>query len=229
MKKIFLSFVAAAIGLTACSSENSKVQFGQKIPSILRELKFKKAPSAAAGNPFAGLTRAQLKDVKGPLLAAHLEISGAYSALNLAASNGGVRTYFTPDQISVSILDGVVISTRGLPEDLMSADATLAVEAVLNAKVAPRYERQYRWIDGEDHQVEGQFECSLEFVDLANVVIVERTHRARHMKEICSGSVGTVTNDYWVGTGEPVVWQSRQWIGPELGHINLTVLIAEKS
>ena len=106
----------------------------------------------------------------------------------------------------------------------MSADATDAAKAILTAKPAS-YERRYRWLDGEDAQVEGQFDCTLEFVDTAKVEIVEHTHKARHMRESCAIAGLTIVNDYWVGMAKPVIWQSRQWIGQELGYLNLTVLI----
>ena len=213
----------AALILAACSSEAPKLSIGKNIPSILKELRFKKQ-APRAGNALAGLTRAQLKDIKGPLLVAHLESVEAFSTLSLAARNGEVQTFFTPDQISVSLQNGILISTRGLSEDLMAAEANSAAQAISKAKTAT-YSRLYRWLDGEDNQIERQFHCDLAFIDTAKVEIVELTHRARHMQETCTADGQSIVNDYWVDSGKSVIWQSRQWIGPELGYIGLTVLI----
>jgi len=219
----FIYLLLASAVLAACSSENPKASIGKNIPLILNELKLKKQASQPS-NALAGLTRAQLKDIKGPLLVARLEAVDAFSTLSLAAQNGDVQTFFTPDQISVSLQNGIMVSTRGLSEDLMSAEASAAAKAIAKAKTA-KYARLYRWLDGEDQQLENRFQCDLVFIDLAKVEIVELTHRARHMQETCTGNGQTIVNDYWVGIGKPVIWQSRQWIGPELGYLGLTVLI----
>lgn len=213
----------AGVVLAACSSENPKVSIGKNIPLILNELKLKKQ-AQQPGNALAGLTRAQFKDIKGPLLVARLESVDAFSTLSLAAQNRDVQTFFTPDQISVSLQNGIMISTRGLSEDLMSAGASDAAKAILKAKAA-NYSRRYRWLDGEDRQLESLFQCDLVFIDTAKVQIIELTHRARHMQETCTSKDLTIVNDYWVGIDKPVIWQSRQWIGPTLGYLGLTVLI----
>lgn len=218
---IYLSLASAI--LAACSSQNPKVSIGKNIPLILNELKLKRqAPQA--GNALAGLTRAQLKDIKGPLLVARLETTNSFSTLSLAAQNRDVKTFFTPDRISVSLKNGIMVATRGLSEDLMSADAAAAAKAIPKAKNAS-YSRLYRWLDGEDKQIVERFQCDLAFVATAKVEIVERIHKARHMQETCTGNGQTIVNDYWVGIAAPVIWQSRQWISPSLGYLGLTVLI----
>jgi group 4 capsule polysaccharide lipoprotein GfcB/YjbF len=220
-----ITLLLASAVLAACSSENPKVSIGKNIPSILKELKLKKQ-TPQSGSALAGLTRAQLEGIKGPLLVAQLEAVDAFSTLSLAAQNRDVKTFFTPDQISVSLQNGILISTRGLSEDLMSADVSAAAKAIPKSKAA-NYGRLYRWLDGEDRQLEEQFRCDLVFIDTAKVEIVELTHRARHMQETCTSQDLTIVNDYWVGIDKPVIWQSRQWIGPTLGYLGLTVLVPE--
>lgn len=217
------SLVAAAL-LAGCSSENPKITFGKNLPLILNELKLKRQQPAQNGNALAGLTRVQLNGIDGPLLVAELKANNAVAVLSPVARNGDVQTFFTPDQISVSLQSGILVATRGLSGDLLFADAGAAAIAVAKGRAAS-YSRQYRWLDGENHQVERRFQCNLVFVDTARVEIVEQSHRARHMQETCTTDGQTIVNDFWVGTGKPVIWQSHQWIGPELGYLDLTVLI----
>lgn len=47
--------------------------------------------------------------------------------------------------------------------------------------------------------------------------------RGRRLHRKCQ----TIVNDFWVGIGKLVIWQSRQWIGPGLGYLDLTVLIPQ--
>jgi len=63
--------------------------------------------------------------------------------------------------------------------------------------------------------------CDLQDLGMETIVIVERSHHTRHLQERCEGGGGGVVNDYWVDPNRPVVWQSRQWAGPNVGYLRL--------
>jgi len=218
-----LALAALALLAAACSAENPKPAIGERLPMLLRELGLKKKAAAKPANPLAGLTRAQLAGLPGPLLAAHLEDADAWATLSPIADNRGTVTFATPDQITVALKDGVLVATRGLAGDLIASDSAAAIEAIRKGRRA-RYSRSLSWLNGEDQTVTVTYSCSLEPGAAEKVEIVERIHDTRLLRETCrSDADGGFSNSYYAGQG--VIWTSRQWIGPDAGYLNLTVLI----
>ena len=222
MTRALLTLLATGLILAACSSENPKPAIGERLPALLKELRLKKKAAAQPANPLAGLTRAQLAGLPGPLLAAHLEDVDAWATLSPIADNRGTTTFVTPDSITVSLNGGLVVATRGLAGDLISSDSAAAIAAI-GRKPGARYARAMSWLNGEDQTISLTYDCTLERGDSARVEIVERTYETRHWRETCKGGTGGFVNDYYFGQG--VIWTSRQWLGPDAGYLNLTVLI----
>lgn len=220
--RLFPLALAGVLILAACSSTGEKPE--TELSFLTTAVKSKLAARKRAGqpvNPLKQLTRAQLAKVKTRLMMAHLEKTGAWAALSRNARNRGYETYFAVDRKSVTLNDGILTETRGLAGDLMEADISGAAAAL---KGGPRtYIRSYAWLNGEDHLRRESYDCKVTLVGTETVEIVQRSYRARHLRELCEGQSGQFTNDYWL-SGREVV-KSRQWAGADIGYVGLWLLV----
>ncbi|MFG6519351.1 YjbF family lipoprotein [Sulfitobacter sp. 1A13496] len=136
------------------------------------------------------------------LMIAQLEQNERASILVRKGVNRNVETYFTPDNISLSLKEGVLVGTRGLGFDLMSGDVA---EVLAGLRHGGQAVRVHRYLDGEDQIVIKSYICNYS----GNAQITET----------CYGKDHSFKNSYQMSGGKVVA--SRQWIGPDLGYIRL--------
>ncbi|MCR8724185.1 YjbF family lipoprotein [Frigidibacter sp. ROC022] len=215
--------LALALGLAACSSggEGTTSPLTEATRLITQKIKGRnKAPPP----PAAQLTRAALEDAKGPLILASIERSKAAATLRLARQNGGYGTWVSLDKLSVTLKQGVLSASRGLPGDLLAGetDATLAA---LRTDESSSYGKVMRYIGGDRQILKSRLSCRMDPVGAETIEILERSHATRHMAEVCSDSYGgTIRNDYWIGD-DGTLWQSRQYLHPVMGYITFQQLL----
>lgn len=214
--------------LTGCGtpSENDRAQVMTK---LLRE---QVTQRRARRNPPPALTitRAMLAGVKDPFLSAELEQGGFKATLFVTAESGPHMTWKTLDNVTLSTRAGALVSTRGLPYDLMSSDPAPVLAALTNAPAEIR--REMRWLRGDNTADVRHYDCALEDQGTTRIVVLERSHTTRHLVETCAPVPGAAplgekrssfTNEYWVAQG--TIWRQRVWLGPNLGHIRMDRLI----
>lgn len=178
------------------------------------------------------LTRAVLDTVGKPALEATLERSGIFAYLFIEAERrddepGRVITWRTEDDITLSFRNGVLIATRGLGGDLMSTAVPLSGDRPGPASGGAR-EMRLRALDNKEAVL--NLRCLLEDLGPETIEIVELRHSTRHLRETCEGpsarsGEALVVNDYWVDSRAGLVWQSRQWAGPDIGYLRFRRLI----
>jgi hypothetical protein len=177
--------------------------------------------SAMAPGGGATTKRISLDQLGQPRLRASLERRGTSALMHVTGRNGDVVTWETPQRISVSLADGVLVATRGLGHDLMSVEVREARAALKGALPAGAdYPRFYGYLDGEHRTTYCSFLCH---VVVPERDVVETTGDGRlitRITERCSDPDFSFSNVYWRADDGELV-RSRQWIGPELGHIRL--------
>lgn len=172
--------------------------------------------SPAAGPQVAGPSAAQIRMALGVMQQAGqlegksvkiatLEQPPLSAAMIESGRNGDVITYQTPDRIALALRDGVLISTRGFGDDLMSADVSELL-AALHGPRPRQATRVHRYLDAENHEVLRSFACVVE--------------GGRQVTETCHGDGISFTNSY-VLDGAGAIVQSRQWVGPRRGSIRI--------
>ena len=171
--------------------------------------------SAVASDPNA-MARAGLSQVGGPLMLAVLEDRGAVALLVPYGQNGAVTTWTTAEFQTVSLLGGRVVATRGLGDDLMSR-TPLAPFGTMRSTM------RLNTLNAANEAVSLELECRVQTGDTMPIALASgQTLRATGYAEKCTGPEGTVQNDFWMVGG--VMRQTRQWLGPEAGHLTLQVL-----
>lgn len=152
-----------------------------------------------------------------PLIVATIENTRTSAALGRIARNGANETYASHTGNHLTLNEGVVVATRGLGIDLMSAAAP-ARSTIAGRKGA--YARSWQWLDGLDATVSVTMDCTLHETGRETVTLSGKSYPVRIVAERCSGPSGSVENTYWVDAGG-VLRKSRQWLGQDAGHVLL--------
>jgi len=122
------------------------------------------------------------------------------------------------DGITLSLRDGVLIATRGLGDDLMSADVAGDLAMLRGAGANDYYPHIRSYLDGEDQTVFRGHQCRRTGLARATIRIGGAAPAARRIETHCTSPQDAFTNIYWLdGTGGVI--KSRQWISPMIGYM----------
>ncbi|QYK42362.1 MAG: YjbF family lipoprotein [Paracoccaceae bacterium] len=160
------------------------------------------------------LTRAQIASITVPADLVTLEKAGVSAVVVRTGLNGGVETWSSPDDRTISVRDGVIVATRGLGADLMAA----RVPGVAQLAAGGSWERLHTTLNGEDQAVITRYSCTASSAGPARIVVVERAYETRLVRESCEGGGTRFVNEYWLQGGAKLR-QSRQWIGHTVGYV----------
>lgn len=219
---------ALALLLAGCGTDASKTEGTRVALGVVQGIKAKIVPGKATGAHTAPdperLAASAKASFKGPLILAQIEKAGMLSALGETGRNGAVRTFATPNEQTLVFRDGILTATRGLGNDLMSAETTAAAALILRRQSGTAA-RTYRYLDGEGIERPLPMACTVSVGPAKSFGFAERHYDTRQMDETCRATTATLTvsNSYWV-TGDGTVALSRQWIGPALGHVTVQLV-----
>lgn len=177
-----------------------------------------KAATAKAATPAE--LRAELQAAGKPVLLASSQSLGQTSFLAVADTKGDVITWKTQDGVTFSQRNGVMIQTRGLGADLMSAQ----VPSIGQLMQAGRsYQRIYYFLGDDDQGTRRTYDCSTAIVGKETIDVLGRKHGTTHVTETCERPLGKLTNEYWI-EGKSIR-QSRQWISGRIGSVDFQRVI----
>jgi hypothetical protein len=174
----------------------------------------------AAPAPTAAQMRAELEKAGKPVLLVASKTLGRSGFLGIVDSKADVITWETPDGASFSQRNGVLIQTRGLGADLMSAQAP-SVGQLLQSGTP--YKRVYYFLGDDDQGTRRTYDCATAIVGTETVEVLGRKHSATHVTETCERPLGKVMNDYWI-EGR-TIRQSRQWVSSMIGYVDFQRVI----
>lgn len=222
-----LAAVLAVLVLAACSGGTTSTPlFSQIAQTTQASIATNAARRAAVGQP--GPTRAQLDQLDGSFVEVYLERRNLRAYLNARAvrfdtSPGEIVQWRTQDDVTLTTRAGVLIATRGLGGHLMSSDVS-----VDGARGGPSIgsdgagARVMYVRTGAFEEVALSFTCQLEDQGNTNITIIERAYSVRYVRERCEmGDGSAFTNEYWIDSRRPIVWDSRQWGGPDIGYFRI--------
>lgn len=168
----------------------------------------------------ASLTAETVALFPSGLMFAALPDRQAQGTLAPVTRNRDSRTWITIDGISLTFRDGLLQATRGLGQDLMSADLDEVHAAVLGG--VPRAVRIHRYLDGESHTRLRSQVCDYRrapgTADLATGPIP-----ATHVIEDCASPDREVENHYWIDRAG-TIRKSVQWVGNGVGYLHSELL-----
>ena len=171
-----------------------------------------------AQDPRQILTRARIDAPGRPMLLADIEAIEAVATLVKMAGNKTVETWQTGDQVSLSLDQGLVTATRGLGEDLMSADNSGTKMMLAGHLEDQYYVKLHSYLDGEYQTAFRSFQCRRSDLRQETIEIFERRHTTTRIEEECVTPGYEITNVYWRGT-DGFLWKTQQWLSPSLKYL----------
>lgn len=200
--------VAAALALVAaCGNDKGAsnpvaAAVGQMAQATLAKGKKGAAPAAQAAAPVG---RAELAAFGKPILRVQSKALGQDGFLTIADAKENVVTWTAQGQANFSLRDGVLIQTRGLGSDLMSAQAP----SLAQLRSGASYERVYYFLGPDDIGTRRTYDCTTATIGRETIEVVGKSHATTRLTETCTRQNGKVTNDYWIEGN--TVRKSRQW------------------
>jgi Group 4 capsule polysaccharide lipoprotein gfcB, YjbF len=191
MKLRLVSLLTSAALLSACNLPVLK----SAVPMI----------AAAAGAATAPSTPTTTAAPDAPQIWLTLKSRGVKFPMAQIANHDGVKIFASNDGSQVFLKNGVLVGTRGFGRDLMSADTV----APANLKVAAEYHRDFFDMDGTDTMIRHSNRCLVEALPTAE--------GAATVSEACASDIGTIHNEYWLGSGQSIV-KSKQWVSQGVGY-----------
>lgn len=206
--------LVAACGTEKPGSNSVAATLGSMAKASVAKVKPKKAGGTAAAAP-APITRAELEKYGVPILRVTSTTLGQDGFLTMLDAKGEVQTWATPDGVTFSLRNGILIQTRGLGPDLMSADVPTVGQLATSGST---YQRLYFYLGADDAPTRRTFDCVTTTVGRETIQIVGRSHDVTHVTETCARTGGKRTNEYWI-EGK-TIRKSHQYISAPLGYLD---------
>ncbi len=157
-----------------------------------------------------------------PLLLVTRVTDRTTSAFVEVAGTGPMQTWRSIDNVTLGFQDGLLVTTRGLSGDLMSADVTESRALVLGL-ASGQSVRVLRYLDGQDAIAASAYVCDIAPRGPRDISFDGRTFATVLMQEQCQSPRDSFQNLYWV-SGNRIV-QSRQWVSGDTGALALRDVI----
>lgn len=203
---------AALTGLVACGEQGEADLLSQTARLLIG------GGTEAAARPQASVSEDELRANPGKYLRVNIRDLGAWDTLVVAGNNGARTTWFGGSGISVTVESGVVVATRGLPRDLMGADASDTARALQNG--GGTYIRQHDFLTDQDQILSFALECTIEVKGAETVNRIGQSIPAVRFEELCRSDGLTLTNVYWMGSSGKII-RSLQAVSPDAGYLQI--------
>lgn len=210
--------VAALALLAACGSEKSEPSpLGAAVGTLAKATVSRVAARRAGGEAKAPAppTRADVEKYGIPILRAVIPTRGADALVTITDQKGPVVTWSTTDGTTFSLQNGVLIQTRGLGPDLMSARVPSVGQLMQDGGT---HQRVYYFLGQDDSSTRRTYDCTVSVKGRESITIFQRAHSVTRVTEDCQRPQGTLTNEYWI-EGQ-TIRKSRQWASGLTGYID---------
>jgi len=215
-----MRLVAAVLALTmvsACGNDRSgpnpvAATLGTMAKASVAKINSRKAEG---GSTPAPITRSDLEKYGKPILRVTSTTLGQDGFLTISDAKGEVETWATPDGVSFSLRNGVLIQTRGLGADLMSAQVPGVSQLAASGS---SYQRLYYYLGADDAGTRRTFDCVATVVGKETIEIMGRSHKVTHVTETCARMGGERKNEFWIEGS--TIRKSRQFISGPIGYID---------
>lgn len=203
-----MALMAAALALSACAVGGHVSTMGQtffpEMPGVDRNL------------------AQRLIDTGAPRIQVTRVDQGTTSLLVKDAERQGVSRWRTIDNTQIYTRDGIVVGTRGLSFDLMTADTGDAAAAILAQRTA-RVVRFHTYLDGDDKTRIQSYVCDIAPEGQQDFRVSEGLSLSGSIvREKCYNPQGDYENLYMVEGGH--ILATVQFISDGIGSIQIAFL-----
>jgi len=192
------------LGLAACGNDKSAgmlagIPVKELAQATLVEVGLGPKPKAAAPAPppdpaLLAAARKMLEDGGIPLFIVQSKSLGLQDYFSTLGQNGDVITWSTQSYKTISMRDGMIVATRGLGPDIMSAFAP-TTETVRRGTGTTR--RSYYVNDAADQGLRLDFDCQLKDAGTETISLIGKPYVTHRIDEACTGAAGNFVNVFW--------------------------------
>jgi len=190
--------LASTLALVGCGNGPAKDAF-KPLQAVAMRL---------TGMGAAAVKAPAVKAGSGPALTLAVPTMGRQERLRLLDRDGDVAVWLGSDGSQYFLRSGVLIGTRGLGADLMSA--TVPSPADL-ARTPAEHLRAHHYLNGTDTSFVRNYRCTVA------PAVEEKPSAAYHLIETCDSDVGRIENQYWLSRDLHVI-KSLQWVSQGVGY-----------
>lgn len=211
-----LAYALAALALTACGPLSEGSTASQVV--ALATTQISGAPPAAPSG--LGVTQDQVMSNPGQYLRVNIRDIDQWNTMVQAAENGTRVTWVNGNNISLTLEDGIVVATRGLPRDLMAAEAAGTRAAIrAGGGISQRTHEYLTDLDAVSVQL---LHCRIASQGPEAIKRLQQTLNSVRFEEVCMGENLGFTNIYWVNARGSIV-RSLQAVAPDAGYLQIDV------
>ena len=217
MSRLVAAFAALAL-LAACGSEKSEPSpLGAAVGTLAKATVSRVAARRAGGEAKspAPPSRSDVDKYGIPILRALIPTRGADALVTITDQKGPVVTWSTTDGTTFSLQNGVLIQTRGLGPDLMSASVPSVGQLMRDGGT---HQRTYYFLGQDDRSTRRTYDCTVSVKGRESITIFQRAHSVTRVTEDCQRPQGKLTNEYWIEGS--TIRKSRQWSSGLTGYID---------
>lgn len=147
---------------------------------------------------------------EAPAITVVLTARGITFPMRVLEREGDVTTWVAGDGAQMETRNGIVISTRGFGQDLMSSIPPSVSDLT---RVGDTHERRLFLLNGADETQLRAYICKMERAEGG-----DGPAGALHVTETCLEKNRRIINEYWIGSGGRIL-KSRQFISPMAGYV----------
>lgn len=184
--------------LSACGSEKPGASPLVQALGVVAKTSLKRGKvqdEVGGGKAQTPATRADLEALGTPILQVAVPARSIAALLSPSDVKGNVVTWSSQDGMTFTLRDGILIQTRGLGPDLMSAQAPSVAQLLTDGGT---HERAYYFLGPDDQPMRRKYECTVAIAGRETMEILERSYSVTHVVETCSRPQGSMKNEYWI-------------------------------
>jgi len=209
-------FTLSALALfAACGPLNE----GRSGPQLVRQLN----PGLFGGDtaPAAPVISPEVANAgPGNVLLVTLRARDLVAPMLRTATNGSRVTWKSDADLAMTFDNGILISTRGLGDDLMGADTAGLQEAIQNGQGTTT--RRQSYLDSLDQIVTFDLTCEVSSPGVEETALLTGPAQLTKVVESCQSPRLVFENSYWLSDGKII--KSSQAISASQGFISVEQL-----
>ena len=218
MKRVYQIFISLVL-LLGCSSAEVERSDPAILFDLMKSSVFQKKVLPIDVRKL--ITREIVEEAGDPILFVELK-DGRNATLSLFPGKNELPIWLGVDGSTVTAKNGVLISTRGMGDDLMHSEYEKTFWGMRNP--GKQYVKKYTYLLEDNQLIPKYFNCSFDFGEKSLLInIFEKSFSVSILVETCTGQNTNFKNNYWI-EADGTVRRSTQFHSNEIGEVLLEVL-----
>lgn len=216
MKLKTLIGAAATLALASCGPLSKGSTAAQVVGLVTTQI----AGAPPAASTDLGVSQEQVLANPGQYMRVNIRDLNQWDTMAQAARNGTRVTWVNGRNITLTMQDGIVVATRGLPRDLMGAEVSGTASAIRAG--GGNAHRTHEYLTNLDGISTRLLQCRIVSKGPETIERLQKSLNTVRFDEECEGEELRFTNIYWVNRAGTIM-RSLQAVAPDVGYLQIDV------